>query len=464
MEQVVQIEPTLFREYDIRGIVDQDLTPQTIQWIGQAFGTYLKNKKISDCVVGFDARSYSEKVSKDLIQGLLKTGVNVISIGTCLTPMLYFAQFNLNISAGVMVTASHNPNGWTGFKLSYTPGLTLGTEEIQELHQMILNQNFVFGKGIEKQKSITEPYIKELVQKIKLKQKPKIVVNTRNGTAALFAPELFKLAGCQVIEQFCSLDTLFPNGNPNPSLQDMLEETGKKVIHEKADLGFAFDGDGDRLGIVDSKGNPIYADKIACVLSQHILKKQPYASIVFDVKCSQALPDVIAQSKGIPVMWKTGHSHIKHKAKEIKAAFAAERSGHFFFFDRYYGYDDALYTGLRVLEVLESEKKSLHELIQQLPHYVTAPVYAVTCRDTVKYQVVEKMVKNLKQKFPKVNDINGARVEFPDGFMLVRASSNEPILVLVFEAKSEKRLEEFKTIMKTELSQYPEIGKEWHYN
>lgn len=473
----MQLEKTMFREYDIRGLVDKQLTKEAAEAIGKAFGTFLLKRKIKDCVIGHDAREYSERLQGAFTAGLTRTGINVIDIGLVITPITYFAQVHFKVKGCAMITASHNPNGWSGFKLGYGYAKTLLPEDIKEMYGIIEKEKFIKGKKIGniKKKGILNVYIKDLISKVKIKpenrakrksengvqknKKLKIVINARNGTASEIAPAVFEKAGCDIIRQFCKIDFNFPNGNADPSLDEMLNETGKMVLQENADLGFAFDGDGDRLGIVDEKGNAIYPDKWLILLAKGILKKYPKSKIVFDVKCTKALADEISKSGGIPIMWKTGHSHIKQKAHEIKAALAGERSGHIFFLKGYYGYDDACFAGLKILEFLSEENKKLSELIDALPKYYSSTVIHAHCNDATKYQIVDKLIETFKKKFPgKVNDINGARLEFKDGFGLVRASSNMPALVLVFEARSQERLDEIIELFKKELSNFKEIG------
>jgi len=286
-------------------------------------------------------------------------------------------------------------------------------------------------------------------------------VNARNGTAGLFAPNVLRGCGCEVVEQFCDIDFNFPNGEPNPSLMGMLEELGKKVREESADLGFAFDGDGDRIGMVDEEGNVVFPDRILILLARLILKKRPGAKIVFDVKSTQALFEDIKAHGGEPVIWKTGHSFIKEKIHETGAALGGERSGHIFYMDGYYGFDDAIFVALKVLEYLSKENKRLSEIMKTTPQYFVSPVIHAPCADEIKYKVMDKIMKNFKKRFDNVIDINGARVVFKDGWGLVRPSSNLPVLVLVFEAKTKKRLKEIEELFRKELGKYHEISKEW---
>jgi phosphomannomutase/phosphoglucomutase len=458
----MRLEKTMFREYDIRGLVDEkQMNDRSVEFIGKGFGTLLKRKGVSDCVVGFDARSYSEGFKDALVKGLTSTGVNVKDIGLATTPLSYFAQYHLQTKGVAMVTASHNPNGWSGFKLGYDYSTTLLPHDIKELYALIESEDFEEGEGKVSRHEVLQAYIDDLVARVELKKKMKVVVNSRNGSASIVMPELLKRAGVEVVEQFCSVDFDFPNGNPNPSLEAMLAETADKVKEEKADLGLAFDGDGDRIGFVDEKGKTIYPDRVLILLARLILEKKPGAKIVFDVKSSQALPEDIEVHGGVPIMWKTGHSHIKQKGKEVGAALAGERSGHIFLYDNYYGFDDAAIVSLKLLEYVSAQDQPLSAIMAGTPQYVTSPVIHAHCADEVKYQVVEKIVEKFKKKFEKVIDVNGARVVFDDGWGLVRASSNVPDLVLVFEAKTEERVKEIEALFRKELAEFPEISRDW---
>lgn len=468
----MQLEKTMFREYDIRGRVNEhEMNEASAKAIAKGFATMLRQKQIAECVVGHDFRSYSPLLKAAFVSGLSESGINVIDLGMVLTPITYFAQFKLKIKACAMVTASHNPNGWSGFKLGYDFSKTLLPDDIKHLYEIIENEDFIkLGKNeekgkIEKYEKIIDDYIEEIKTKVKLNKNKRlrIVINARNGTASKIAPRVFRELGCEVIEQFCELNAEFPNGEPNPSLDSMLNEIGELVRKEKADIGIGFDGDGDRVGIVDEQGNAIYADKILALLARLVLQKQPGAKIVFDVKCSKALEEDILAHNGIPIMWKTGHSYIKQKAHEEKAPLAGERSGHIFFMQDYYGFDDGIFASAKLLEFISNEGKKLSKLIETIPKYYSSPVLQAPCADEIKYKVVERIVSDFKKKFPyaKIIDINGARVEFSDGWGLVRASSNVPALVLVFEAKTPKRLKEIEEIFRKELSNYKEISPQW---
>lgn len=460
---MAKINRSMFREYDIRGRMrDDELNPTTAGWIGRGYGTFLEKREVGTVVVGHDSRHGSKAVKDTLIEGILSTGRDVIDVGMCLTPMMYWSQYRFESKGGAMITGSHNPKDWSGFKLACGLSYTLIGEEIREILSIIESERFVEGRGKLRRESVAEGYAKDLAGRVKMGKRLRVVVDTGNGTAGAFAPDILRRAGLDVVEQFTELDPDFPNHEPDPALKQTVEVLGARVTKEKADVGFAFDGDGDRLGVVDEKGQVIWPDRYMILLSRQVLEKQPGAKIVFDVKVSQALEEDIAAHGGRPIMWKTGHSHIKAKLHEEKAALAGEMSGHIFFVENYYGFDDGVYAGLRLAEYISHEKKPVSEIIAGTPYYVSTPAIDVDCPDDKKYGIVEELTAELKRDFPRVVDINGARVIFEDGWGLVRASSNLPILVLRFEAKTEKRLEEIKTLFRKYMDKYPEIGKTWH--
>jgi phosphomannomutase/phosphoglucomutase len=459
---MAQIERTMFREYDIRGrVTDAELNPGTGELIGKGYGTFLNARGITDVIVGFDCRSGSEPVKKGFVKGLLSTGRNIIDIGLCLTPMMYWSQYRFESKGGAMVTGSHNPKDWTGFKLAAGFSYTLIGDEIKEILKYIEQEEFATGTGTVREESITDAYIDDITSRVKIKRPLRIVVNAGNGTAGAFGPAALRKAGVEVIEQFCELDPEFPNVHPDPAEPKFVAAMGELVRKEKADLGVGFDGDGDRLGVVDEKGDVIWPDRLMILMSRQVLEKEPGGKIIFDVKSSQALEEDIAAHGGVPIMWKTGHSHIKAKLHEEKALLAGEMSGHIFFVENYYGFDDGIYAGLRFIEQVSTDDRPLSAIIADTPYYVSTPTINVACADDKKYGVVEKLTEEFKRDFDRVIDINGARVVFEDGWALVRASSNLPILVLRFEAKTEERLEELKTLFRGYMDKYPDISKEW---
>ena len=451
----------IFREYDIRGIVDKEINEEVMLKIAKAFSKILKEKNVNSCIIAHDAREYSEKLKNSFIEGLLNSGINVVDIGLTITPAAYFAQYYFNIKGIAMITASHNPNGWSGLKLGYDFCSTLMPNDIKYLQKLIAEGNFPKKNNIGsyKAKEINDIYIKSLAERVEFEKKLKVVVNCRNGTASIVAPKIFEAVGCKVIKLHCNIDFSFPNGNPNPSEDEMLKETANVVIKNNADIGFAFDGDADRLGVVDDKGRIVYSDRVLALLSKEILQKRKNAKIVYDVKCSQLLEDYIKINNGIPIMWKTGHSYIKKKAKEENAVLAGERSGHIFIFDDYYGYDDACFAALRLLKIVQNE--SLSKILDLLPKYYTSPTYHLHCDDEKKYEIVEKLKNHFSKKFKEINCINGIRIKLHNGWFLIRASSNLPALVIVFESRNKEDLEKIEKFLKEELSNLG-INEEWY--
>lgn len=456
------LKKTMFREYDLRGRETPDeLNDTSMYFIGKGFGTFLRKRGIDRAVVGHDARATSESFHKSVIKGLNESGINVINIGTVTTPMSYWAQYYLKVKGLVTVTASHNPAGWNGVKLGSDLSYTLLTDELKEVYDIIAKEEFINGKGTTKKENITQGYYKDLLSRTKITKRFKILVNTGNGTAGLFAPEILKSTGCEIVEHFINIDPSYPNYTPNPDGISMMQDTGKQTVANKCDFGFAFDGDGDRLGLVDEKGNIIWPDRYIILLSRLVLSKHPGAKIVFDVKVSEALPEDIKAHGGIPIMWKTGHSYIKSKLKKEKAAMAGEMSGHIFFVDDFYGFDDGIFASLKLLEYLSSQNKPLSQIIASTPYYISTPTIQVKTTDEDKYDVVSELTKEFKDEGYRVVDINGARVYTNNGWGLVRASSNTPTLVLRFEAKTQKDLEKIKDLFKKKLNKFGVVDKNW---
>ncbi len=458
------LKRTMFREYDLRGREsDDELNDTSMYYIGRGFGTYLLKRNIREAVVGHDARGTSESFHASVIKGLTECGVNVIDIGTVTTPLGYWAQYYLKVKGLVTVTASHNPVGWNGVKLGSDFSYTLLTAELQEVYDTIANETFTTAEklGTVRKEEVIDAYIKDLLSRTKITKKFKILVNTGNGTAGPSYVKALREAGQEVVEHFTNVDSAYPNYTPNPDGTAMMEDTGKQTVANRCDFGFAFDGDGDRLGLVDEKGNIVWPDRYIILLSRLVLSKHPGAKIVFDVKVSEALPEDIKAHGGIPIMWKTGHSYIKAKLAEEKAAMAGEMSGHIFFVDDFYGFDDALFASLKMLEFLSTENKPLSEIVASTPYYVSTPTIQVKTTDEDKYKVVEALTKQFKDEKYRVVDINGARVYVDNGWGLVRASSNTPTLVLRFEAKNQDDLDKIKTLFKHKLDQFPIVSKDW---
>ena len=456
------LKRTMFREYDLRGREAEDeLNDTSMYFIGRGFGTFLRKRNISETVVGHDARATSDSFHANVIKGIIECGINVVDIGTVTTPMSYWSQYYLKIKGLVMVTASHNPAGWNGVKLGRDFSYTLLTDELIEVYDTISAEKFSQGVGTVRKENIKNAYMEDLLSRAKISKKFKILVNTGNGTAGMFAPEILKKAGCEVIEHFTNVDPAYPNYTPNPDGVAMMEDTGRQTVANKCDFGFAFDGDGDRLGLVDEKGNVIWPDRYIILLSRLVLSKRKNAKIIFDVKVSEALPEDIKAHGGIPIMWKTGHSYIKSKLKEENAALAGEMSGHIFFVDDFYGFDDAVFAGLKLLEYLSTQDKPLSEIIKDTPYYISTPTIQVKTTDEDKYKVVDQLKSDFMNEGYKVIDISGARVYMDGGWGLVRASSNTPTLVLRFEAKNETDLEKIKALFKKKLDKFEVVSRDW---
>lgn len=456
------LKKTMFREYDLRGReADDELNDTSMYYIGKGFGTFLKKRNINDIVVGHDARGTSESFQKNAIKGLLECGLNITDIGIVTTPMSYWAQYYFKVKGLLIVTASHNPVGWNGVKLGSGFSYTLLTSELSEVYDIISNEKFTDGKGSLRQQDISKPYMDDLISRAMITKKFKILVNTGNGTAGLYFPKILKKAGCKIVEHFTNVDASYPNYTPNPDGTAMMEDTGRQTVENNCDFGFAFDGDGDRLGLVDEKGNIIWPDRYIILLSRLVLSRHPGAKIVFDVKVSEALPEDIKAHGGVAIMWKTGHSYIKAKLALEKAAMAGEMSGHIFFVDDFYGFDDAMFAALKILEYLSTQNDPLSKIIATTPYYVSTPTIQVQTTDEDKYKVVEKLTQEFKDEGYKVVDINGARVYVNGGWGLIRASSNTPTLVLRFEAKTKEDLEKIKDLFKKKLDKFDVVSKDW---
>jgi len=459
MNQNVKIDPYGFREYDARWLYGEDINSAGIENLGKGLGTQIKihtNKDNPRVIVGHDYRSYSEEIKTALKQGLKSTGCHIEDIGLSLSPMVYFAQFNLNADAVAMVTASHNENGWTGVKMGIKKGLTHAPEEMKELKEITLDQKFLKGKGTEKQIiDFDKIYKDDLISKNKIKKKIKAVVACGNGTAGVFAPEILRGIGCEVIELDCNLDWNFPKYNPNPEDLEMLHEIAKAVKEKNADIGFGFDGDGDRVGIIDNQGNEIFSDKIGLLIARNLSNKHKNSKFVVDVKSTglYSKDKILMKNNCETIYWKTGHSHIKRKVNTEKALAGFEKSGHFFFNKPLgYGYDDGINSAIQVCHLLDNQNMKISEIMNEIPNTYQTPTMAPFCKDDEKYIVVEELVKQIKnlqenkteidgQVINNILTVNGVRFSFEDGsWGLIRASSNKPSLVIVTESPtSDKR-------------------------
>ena len=449
----MKINPNGFREYDARWIFEKEIDIEGITNLGKGLGTQIIShikKNNPRVIVGHDYRSYSEKIKKALTEGLISAGCNVEDLGLSLSPMVYFAQFNLNSDAIAMVTASHNENGWTGVKMGIQKGLTHGPEEMANLKDITLNKKFSNGSGsLKKIDNFKDVYIQDLIKKNKVNKKIKAVVACGNGTAGIFAPEILKGIGCEVIELDCNLDWSFPKYNPNPEDLEMLHAIAKAVKDNKADIGFGFDGDGDRCGVIDEEGNEIFSDKIGLLIARNLSVKHKNSKFIVYVKSTGLFKnDKILEENGCEtIYWKTGHSHIKRKVNKEKALAGFEKSGHFFFNQPLgYGYDDGINSAIQVCRLIVDQNKKMSEIIRSLPVTYQTPTMAPYCKDEEKYKVVDEMVKEVKklkdegikidnQSISEVLTVNGVRFSLEDGsWGLIRASSNKPSLVIVTES------------------------------
>ena len=436
----MKISSYIFREYDIRGKVGDELSEEAVNAIGKAYGTIIKRNGGKKVVCGRDGRNSSPVLQEALINGILSTGIDVVNIGICPTPVMYFSLFTLeNVDGGIQVTGSHNPPEFNGFKICIGKETIFGPQ-IQKIREIIENENFENGKGKVEEVNIIEDYIEYICKNVNIKKPLKIILDPGNGVCGLTAPEIFKRLGCKVECIFCEVDGNFPNHFPDPVVPDNLKVLRQKVLESNADVGFGYDGDGDRIGVIDEKGNIIWGDQLLIIFAKDLLKKHKGAKIIGEVKCSRVLYQTIEKFGGIPIMWKTGHSLIKNKMKEEKAILAGEMSGHLFFADKWFGFDDGVYTSVRLVEILSQNEKRLSEYLKDIPKLFSTPEIRKECPDEIKFKVVEKLVKKFKEDGFNVVDIDGARIEFEEGWALVRASNTQPVLVLRFEAESEEFL------------------------
>ena len=439
MPRPVQIAPEIFKAYDIRGIVGRNFTPETVELIGHAIGSEAVARKQSRIAVGYDGRLSGPSLAAALAAGIRKSGIGVIDIGRVTTPMVYFAAHHLKTGSGVAVTGSHNPPDYNGLKMMLG-GETLAGEAVQKLRQRIESGDLAHGSGSLARQDITRDYIERIAGDVTLAQPIKVVVDCGNGVPGAFAPTLYRRLGCDVVELYCEVDGNFPNHHPDPSQPANLKDMQRALAHGKGEIGLAFDGDGDRLGVVTKRGNIIFPDRQLMLFAADVLKRQPGASIIFDVKSTRNLAPWIRQHGGTPVLWKTGHSFIKKKLQESGAALAGEMSGHFFFRERWYGFDDALYAGARLLEILSREADP-GAVLEALPDAVNTPELHLKLVEGENYTLIEKLGKTARfQGAREVITIDGLRVEYPDGFGLARPSNTTPVVVLRFEADDEAAL------------------------
>ena len=448
---VAEVSPSLFRAYDIRGVVDDTLTPEVVEVIGRAIGSEALARGCHDICIAWDGRDSSPGYADALARGLLSTGCNVIELGAVPTPVLYFATHALETGSGVMITGSHNPPEYNGLKVVLA-GETLHDEGIHKLQQRIQNLDFASGQGERRSEDLRRAYLDRIVGDIAVAAPLKVVLDAGNGIASELAPILVEELGCDVIPLYCEVDGSFPNHHPDPSDPANLADLVARVKAEHADIGLALDGDGDRLGVVTNTGKIIWPDRLLMLFAKDVISRNPGADVIYDVKCSRRLATVISQAGGRPVMWKSGHSVMKAKMRETGALLAGEMSGHVFFKERWYGFDDGLYTAARLLEILGVEDRHSDEVFADLPEDFSTPELHVNTTDASKFALVEKLVQTGQFGDGIVSTIDGIRVDYPDGWGLCRASNTTPVLVLRFEGETEEALERIRTMFREQLA------------
>lgn len=461
----MKVNPAIFRGYDLRGLVDIDLNPQVAEHLGKAFGTYLQRTGITQAVVGYDSRATSPEYSESLIKGLSWAGIDVINIGLNLVGTFYWAQHHLQRAGGVYVSASHNPPEFNGFKFANGYSETLVSEGMHELRRMVEEEDYEQGKtpGSITSQDIRPAYIADVVARLPLSRKLKVVIDPSCTTAGSIAPTLLQQAGCEVVEYNTTVDSSFPLGVADPTEVDVLERLSREVLESGADVGFTYDADGDRIGIVDEKGALIWNDVLVALFAQAVLQKHPGSKIMYNTFCSRTVAETINAAGGTPFMWRTGHSFLKKKNQEVKAAFIGELSGHFFFSQDFYNHDDGLYSTMSLLSYLATTGKPLSELVAALPQYVSSPEIKLGCADDKKVALVEKLSPILRQDFPTAAVIDdqragdGVRLETDDDMFVVRYSQNGPYLGVKFESRTPEGYEKLRQYLYDLLHTFPEI-------
>jgi phosphomannomutase/phosphoglucomutase len=463
----MQVNPAIFRGYDLRGLVGTDLSPELAEHLGKAFGTYLKRHDITQAVVGRDSRASSPEYSEHLLKGLSWAGIDVVDIGMVLVGTFYWAQHYLQRQGGVYVSASHNPPEFNGFKFANDYSETLVSDGMNELRRMVQEEDYEEGEapGSLKKADIREAYYADILKRLPVERKLKVVVDPGCTTAGAWAPELLRRAGCEVVEYNTNVDPSFPLGVADPTEVAVLERVRGEVLEAGADVGFTYDADGDRIGIVDEKGGLIWNDVLVALFASDVLRDHPGAKIMFNTFCSKTVQETIAAKGGEPFMWRTGHSFLKKKNQEVKAAFIGELSGHFFFSADFYNHDDGLYSAMRLVRYLASTDKTLSELVAELPQYVSSPEIKLACADDKKVALVESLVPIVTKDFPGAEIIDddragdGVRLETDDDMFVVRYSQNGPYLGIKFESRTPEGYEKIRKYIADLLHQFPEV--EW---
>ena len=449
----------IFREYDIRGIVETDFTDDVVINLGKGFGTWLRRHGASRLILSGDVRMTTPALKKLFAEGAMSTGIDVLDIGIVPTPLNYYSQFVREVDAAVQITGSHNPPEFNGFKLSYKQAAFFG-EQIQDIKDIILSGEFESGNGsFSKDDTITKEYLDEVAEKINVERRLKIVVDSGNAAGGLAAPDLFKRLNVELTELYSEIDGSFPNHHPDPTVEKNLTALIEIMKTGKYDVGIAYDGDADRIGVIDDKGRIIWADQLMTLFLPEVIK-EPGTPIVFDVKCSQLLEDSVRKNAGEPVMWKTGHSLLKQKMKDLKGPFGGEMSGHIFFADDYYGYDDAIYVSARLVQMLSRSDKKMSEYLDELPKFVSTPEIRLTAEsDRVKFDIAEKAFKYFSENYDCIT-VDGVRIRFEEGWGLVRASNTQPVIVTRFEAKDEASLKKIQSVVMDKLSEFGKLTAE----
>jgi phosphomannomutase/phosphoglucomutase len=450
----VNLVRDIFREYDIRGITGTELTPDVARVVGRAFAALLQERGVKGSVaVGRDNRPSGDGLHDALIAGLIESGIAVVDIGVVPTPVAYWTQHNLDVVAGIQITGSHNPPEYNGFKLGIGKASIYGND-IQRIYQLAVAGIFPEGKGSRRDEAVIDRYIDDVVGRIgKISRPLRIAVDAGNGVGGLVAPKLFAKLGVEVTCMFCESDGTFPNHHADPTVPENLEDLINEMYKGGYDFGVAFDGDADRIGVIQRNGDIIWGDYLLLLYARDVLARMKNAPIIFDVKCSQALPDAIQKAGGIPVMWKTGHSLIEEKMHEMHAPLAGEMSGHMYFDEGWYGFDDALYGAARLLKIVADSGRSLHELLADVPRFVSTPEIRVTCSDDKKFGIVSDAVKYFSAKYTTI-DVDGVRIQYPDGWGLIRASNTQPVIVLRFEARTRDQLDAIRAEIEGWLTQH----------
>ncbi len=461
----MRINPHIFRGYDLRGLVNKDLNPLIAEHLGRAFGTYLKKKNIDKVVVGRDCRATSAAYSASLIKGLRATGIDVIDIGLNMVGTFYWAQYYLDCPGGVFVTASHNPAEYNGFKFADGFSQTLVADGMQALRELVENENYDFSPkpGWVSRQDIKSAYFTDLLKRFSFKKKFKVVVDASCATPGVVVPDLLRQGGQEVIASNCQINPSFPLGTPDPTEMAVAERLRQKVLAAKADIGFSYDADGDRIGVVDEGGNIIWNDILVALFAADVLKHHPGATIMFNTLCSRVVTETILKHGGKPFMWRTGHSFLKKKNQEVKAAFIGELSGHFFFSQDFYNHDDGCYSTLRLLDYLADSGQSLATAVKALPQYISSPEIKVGCADDLKAALIAKAAKIMEKDFPQAEVIaderagDGVRLEMTDAMLVIRYSQNGPYLTVKFETKTEGHYQELRQYLNKRLHRFPEI-------